>query len=368
MKIVIIYLGSSEGIGEYTYEIAKSLSRKCSVIVYLSERNPLLDKWKDTSITLRLFETYSGFTSLALSFMTQTKIKKVAKALNKDQPDLVFDAIPSPWQRSIKNKLSPDIPWAAIIHDPVPHPDRWSILVKLNRTFNAINAEILIGISNHSFLLLKKLYHNKKIIESRHGAYKFIKNVDKNNVSEKHARHRNKFIFVGRIEAYKGVETLISAYKLAKKENSNIELTIIGRGPLSDKSKTTLLKNKGRLLNEWVSDEIMMNELDTHGIMILPYISATQSGPASIALARGIPCIATNVGALPEQIQNEKNGKIIQPNNLNELAQAMLELASNPNKASKMSKEAFKLAETEYSWNSIANKLYLDFKVAINTK
>ncbi len=365
MKIVIIYLGSSEGLGEYTCEIAKGLSKNCTIIAYLSKRNPLLYKWESIGITIRLFDTYNGFKSLALSFLTQNKIKKVATALNRDAPNLIFDTMPSPWQRSIKNKLSPDIPWTAIIHDPIPHPDRWKLLVKINETFNPIKADALIGISKYSASLISNIHPKPSLIESKHGAYKFITNVNKDEIANYHATNNNKFIFIGRIEAYKGVEILISAFEQAKKEKPDIELTIVGRGPLDKTAKETLLNNQGKLLNEWVSDEIMLSELDNHGVMVLPYLSATQSGPASIALARGIPCIATNVGALPEQIQNGKNGLIIEPNNIKHLSEAMLNLASNPSAVAKMSREAFKLAETEYSWDVIANKLFLDFETII---
>lgn len=47
------------------------------------------------------------------------------------------------------------------------------------------------------------------------------------------------------------------------------------------------------------------------------------------AMARGIPCIASNVGGTPEIIEHGVNGILFNPENLEELATSMNELISD---------------------------------------
>lgn len=368
MKVGIIYLGSSEGMSEYTFEIAQAINKHCPVVVYLSTRNALREKWSGLDCEQHFFETYDGFKALILSLIFKAKIKRVAHTIDQGQVDIIFDTMPSPWQMHIKKRLSKDIPWSVIVHDPDPHPDRWRLLVHLNRLLNPLKCEVLIGISQYCYQLIKAKNPQHTCLLSKHGAYKPVATELRSAITTSRAKNKHKFVFFGRIEAYKGVDVLIKAFELAKQQNPQIELTVIGRGPLSPESKASLLNNGGRLFNEWVSDEFAMQEIDAHGVIVLPYLSATQSGPASIALARGVPCIATDQGALPEQIQHDNNGLIVKAACADSLSQAMLKLANEPELVEKMSKEAFRLSDNEFSWDNIAEKLVDDFSAVLAEK
>ena len=49
-------------------------------------------------------------------------------------------------------------------------------------------------------------------------------------------------------------------------------------------------------------------------LVVLPYTSATQSGIIPIAYHFNKPVVSSNVGGLPENIQNNKTGIICEPN------------------------------------------------------
>ena len=67
------------------------------------------------------------------------------------------------------------------------------------------------------------------------------------------------------------------------------------------------------------------------------------------------PIIVSNAGALPELIDNNKSGLIVDPFNKNEWASAIISLLENPTKANKFATEAKKKAEKEFSINSYIN-------------
>ena len=64
--------------------------------------------------------------------------------------------------------------------------------------------------------------------------------------------------------------------------------------------------------------------------------------PLSIieAMATGLPCIASNVGGVPELIEHGWNGFIINPGNIDELVYSIQKLMENPKLLAKMGENA----------------------------
>ncbi|MCX8052310.1 MAG: glycosyltransferase, partial [Armatimonadetes bacterium] len=116
--------------------------------------------------------------------------------------------------------------------------------------------------------------------------------------------------------------------------------------------------------NRYVQDSEVKNAIATHGVMVLPYTSATQSGVAAIALGNGLPCIATRVGALPEQVIDGRNGIVVPPCNADALAEAMLKIAADEELARRMADEAVRIGREEYSWQVISRRLLNDLQEA----
>ncbi|MBI4810031.1 MAG: glycosyltransferase, partial [Ignavibacteriales bacterium] len=89
-------------------------------------------------------------------------------------------------------------------------------------------------------------------------------------------------------------------------------------------------------------------------VVVLPYLSETQSGITQIAYNFDKPVIATNVGGLAEVVINDKTGFIVPPSNPDALALAIKKyyVESHENKFV----ENVKIEKTKYSWeNFIAN-------------
>lgn len=63
------------------------------------------------------------------------------------------------------------------------------------------------------------------------------------------------------------------------------------------------------------------------------------------AMGLGLPVVATNVGGIPQLINDMKNGCICEPGDAESISKALVALLSNPKKCSAMSSEAKKSAE-----------------------
>jgi glycosyltransferase involved in cell wall biosynthesis len=354
----ILYIGRRGGICHYTYELVRVISQIAKVTCYLSANNVLLDAWRQLPCQIKTFDTYNGFPSLLWSMISRKGALNVAQEINIDAPDILLDTGSGPWQGIIKREIHCKTLLADVIHDVQFHPDRWNKLLNLYQFIYPAKADVFIGISEYSYKELLLRFPAAKHIYSRHG---IIHSSSQTNL-DLIAKNRNKFLFFGRIEEYKGINMLVDSFQYAKQLNPQISLSIVGSGLLNAKLQKQIKNLDIQLVNRWVSDDELAEIIAEHGVIIMPYLSATQSGVASVALGNGLPSIATNVGALPEQIIHGRNGLIVAPGDAVALANAILAISKDYELAYKMADEACKVASSLYSWESIGNQLMKDLE------
>jgi L-malate glycosyltransferase len=97
----------------------------------------------------------------------------------------------------------------------------------------------------------------------------------------------------------------------------------------------------------WIENPLpMMNDSD---VFVLP--SDTEGLPLSIieAVALGLPCIATNIGVIPELIEHGKNGYLIEKDNVEALVEGIKHLIDDPELLHQMSKLSRERYEKEFT-------------------
>ncbi len=73
------------------------------------------------------------------------------------------------------------------------------------------------------------------------------------------------------------------------------------------------------------------------------------------AMALGLPIISTNVGGIPFLIENNEDGILVPPNNVNAFKEALLQLFENKPLTSKMTRKARQKAE-RFDWEVVKEK------------
>jgi glycosyltransferase involved in cell wall biosynthesis len=112
-------------------------------------------------------------------------------------------------------------------------------------------------------------------------------------------------VFVGSLEQlYKGPDVLLHALALARKSGVHIAATLVGGGKHLDEMRTLashlgvadLVEFTGHLSNP----DAVRAQLDAADLFVMP--SRTEGMPRAMieAMARGLPCIGTCVGGIPE--------------------------------------------------------------------
>lgn len=177
-----------------------------------------------------------------------------------------------------------------------------------------------------------------------------VKTTDR-KVTNKH-NHPITFLFIGLLNKEKGCYDIIEAAKLLKDKGLPFYIVMAGIG----KSETELkeLVKRYELESEihfpgWIKDKEKSSYLEQSDVLILP--SYSEGMPVSILESKdyGLPVIASNVGAIPDIVQNGKNGFIIEPGDVESLANKMQiyiedsELLQNHSQSSRNSVEYFKI-------------------------
>jgi glycosyltransferase involved in cell wall biosynthesis len=135
----------------------------------------------------------------------------------------------------------------------------------------------------------------------------------------------NIILYFGIIRKYKGFDTLLKAISELKDKRTDFHLLAAGECYGSDEKYTKLISDLGisdyiTWHNRYVPDEDVAMYFSAADVVALPYRSASQSGITQIAYYYNIPVIVTNVGGLPEIVDEGKSGIIINPENPSELA------------------------------------------------
>jgi glycosyltransferase involved in cell wall biosynthesis len=364
MKLGILYLNKGGGVAQCTYELVRSMSGRADVTCYLASQNVMLDQFKSLPCRVHAFPIARGTKRLLYSLLTGKGNPEVSQTILTESPDLILDTGSVGWGRVVQMQLARKVPIAEIIHDSTAHPGLKSWIEDLPNIICPPMADVLVGMSEFCYRELVRKYPAKQHVKSRHGIILSESRVDLDGVADR----RHKLLFFGRINPYKGVEYLVPAFRIARESMPHLELSIVGNGPI----KPGLLKEMTclgiRLVNRYVNEDEIRRFIAESGVMILPYTSATQSGVAAVALGNGLPSIATDVGALPEQVVHGKNGLIVPPRNVEMLAAAMVEIARDRNTAFQMAVEARRIGEEEYSWDKIGDELLNNLQIVLKQR
>lgn len=168
-------------------------------------------------------------------------------------------------------------------------------------------------------------------------------------------------LYFGRISKEKGIKTLLEAHKNLKE---SISLKVVGTGPLDDEfsslySSAEFLGHKtGKELNNLISNAayvIVPSEWNENCSMVVLE-----------AMALGKPVIGSNIGGIPEQIDDGKTGFLFEMGNVKQLTENMMILHKNKELRYKMGKAARVKLEKKYSLGGHCNELLNIYEELLN--
>ena len=166
-------------------------------------------------------------------------------------------------------------------------------------------------------------------------------------------------LFFGMIRPYKGLKYLIQAMARVVK-SINCVLLVVGEFYEPKEGYLALIKQLGLEKHIIIRDEYVKNEMvslyfASADVVVLPYVSATQSGIVQIAFGLNKPVITTNVGGLPEAVEDGRTGFVVDPASPDKLAEAILKFYDGDYEAQFC--ERIKEKSDAFSWDAEVNNI-----------
>lgn len=167
-------------------------------------------------------------------------------------------------------------------------------------------------------------------------------------------------VHVSNFRPVKRIEDLIYSMCIITKKEPHAQLILVGDGPERHNIERLIDKldlRRNIIMTGYRSDvAAMMNCAD-----VLVLCSETENAPLTIleGMSCGLPIIATNVGGIPEQVQDGVNGLLVPLKHPEEIAEAALKLNSDEKLLAKMGENARKTVLEKYT-KEIVLKQYID--------
>ncbi|HIW91037.1 MAG TPA: glycosyltransferase [Candidatus Corynebacterium avicola] len=156
----------------------------------------------------------------------------------------------------------------------------------------------------------------------------------------------------GRLQAYKGIDVALEAMRILRGRGApECELHIIGSGP-EERWRETDLGTEAVWDNRWIPESEVTDVVRGIDIMLLPYTEASQSGPVTLALAHAVPCVATPVGAIPDQV--EGFGVVTDDISPEAVADGIQALLEDPERYRELSAGAVTRVSKQPNWSDLA--------------
>ena len=143
--------------------------------------------------------------------------------------------------------------------------------------------------------------------------------------------HALVFGTVGRLAPTKGQSYLIKAFAEVKQELPESVLLLAGAGRLEDTLKAEASRTGfGKSIHFLGRRTDIPQILKALDVFVLPSVAEGFGLALAEAMAAGVPCIATQVGGIPEILPNRDVGRLVPARDANALAAAMIDLAQTP--------------------------------------
>ncbi|AFM24300.1 glycosyltransferase family 4 protein [Desulfomonile tiedjei] len=176
-------------------------------------------------------------------------------------------------------------------------------------------------------------------------------------------------LFIGRLVAEKDPLNLLEGFRLAAEEVPDATFVIMGNGSLkadvAQRIEAYSLQNRVRLVP---AQSDIRPALRNASVFTLP--SASEASPNVVieAMAMGLPIVGTRVGGIPELIEEGRTGLLVNPGDPRGLADALVSLLANPDKARSMGQAGRERAVARHSLNAMVSRTQEVFLEALQRR
>lgn len=167
-------------------------------------------------------------------------------------------------------------------------------------------------------------------------------------------------LFFGFVRKYKGLQYLLEAMKLLKERDFKVQLWVVGdfgedKDEYVEQIRTFEIGDQVQMVQGYVPDDEVEKYFVASDLVVLPYLSATQSGIVQIAFGFEKPVLVTEVGGLPDVVTNGKTGYVVEPRSAEMIAEAIMDYYINNRREAFVSQ--IEKEKDRFSWKTFVDTL-----------
>lgn len=167
-------------------------------------------------------------------------------------------------------------------------------------------------------------------------------------------------LFFGFVRKYKGLQYLLEAMKLLKERDFKVQLWVVGdfgedKDEYVEQIRTFEIGDQVQMVQGYVPDDEVEKYFAASDLVVLPYLSATQSGIVQIAFGFEKPVLVTEVGGLPDVVTNGKTGYVVEPRSAEMIAEAIMDYYINNRREAFVSQ--IEKEKDRFSWKTFVDTL-----------
>lgn len=324
------------GISHYTGMLYRALSKKYDVtmISYKMQYPKILFKKEQKDFSNDSFKVEN--TNYLLHTANPFNWINSAFRIKRENPDLVIVQWWHPYFAPCYYALAKILRHCKILfvcHNVFPH-ERFP-MDRLLSEMVLKQGNCFIVQSNTDAKDLQSIIENPIFEQTVHPTYNAFQfeNMSKDNARKiLHVDDKEKvLLFFGFIREYKGLKYLIEALPSIVKRVPDLKLFIVGEfGSNEDKEyyqkliQEKQMQDNIEVFDGYIPDREVEKFFAACDLVVLPYTSATQSGIVQIAFGFEKPVVVTNVGGLPDVVTDGKTGYVVEAENVEQLADAVV--------------------------------------------
>lgn len=332
VRVMFLYWGR-RGLSRFALDVARAAlaNKSFSTTISVSRQNEIFAAFEELGEAVVPIDTFTSNLGALLQAWRIPIIKRLLlRYIAMHQPEVVIELMPHVWSSFVAPAIkAAGVRYVTIVHDSTPHPgDYRSGSVKWFTRRTLRQADLILTLSGAVAGRIEAtgqvprekiftLFHPDLDFGGRHG------------LNPPQPGEVMRLVFFGRIMPYKGLPLFLDMVEELREQGFAVEVGVFGEGDLGA-SRARLEAMGAEVINRWLTEAEIGTLLPRFHAIVLSHIEASQSGVAAAAFGAGLPVIATPVGGIIEQVQDEITGVLAARADASALAEAAKRLLFAP--------------------------------------
>jgi glycosyltransferase involved in cell wall biosynthesis len=342
---------------EYSTRLAMGLAREASVLLFLDKYNcatecdaALLEEARK-SVRIVIFNSHGRLKLRAAMLQAHALMRLFS-------PDIVHvQEEPDQRTAAIVRRLGASRKMVLTVHDPTPHSGADAAYAEQRAAQRSVLRARADAFHVHGAWcrdsLISAGWTGKPIVSTPHGA------ILTPRLELRAEAEPGRILMFGRMNAYKGVATLIAAADLLRARGVPFRMVFAGRGEESARIRAAAEQHDDiEVMEKFLTLPEAIAQFQRAAMVATPYLDATQSGVVAAAFSNGRPVVASRTGGLVDIVAHEKNGLFVNAGDAAGLAEALSRLLGDEDLRLRLAAGAGETGATELDWGHISATLH----------